>query len=335
MQALAERTAFVVHPYDRADIERADPWFLRYSPTAFDAACRTVEPLHYGEVQWQNRRCDIYTLPLMPEMILRESDLALARLRTAVSLAVASGARLLGLGALVGSLAEHAAGIEAEHPGLRITSGNALTAAAVVQVAAAAAHGGKRVAVVGATGSLGRLCALGLGRLGVSLTLVGRHPQSLAVVALEIQQAGAAPPRCSLSLADAASRADVVVLAVGVAQPIADASVFCHGATVIDIARPPSLDAELAAQRPDLDVVEGVYLRPSGAFAVSCDLHMPTGLLYPCLAETMLLASVTCTPSTLRGRRMPLSVIDWTWQHAQAAGLELVAQRNAHVEVAA
>lgn len=84
--------------------------------------------------------------------------------------------------------------------------------------------------------------------------------------------------------------ADVVVTATSALHEIIRPDELRSGAVVCDISRPPSVGRELRASRPDVTVFDGgiVHLPASSRIDLSTDL--PAGMVYACMAETMILA---------------------------------------------
>ena len=69
----------------------------------------------------------------------------------------------------------------------------------------------KRIAIWGATGSIGRACALLLGKDVASLSLVGRRPDALSDVADEVKQETNADADCFTDVAEGTRDADIVI----------------------------------------------------------------------------------------------------------------------------
>lgn len=84
--------------------------------------------------------------------------------------------------------------------------------------------------------------------------------------------------------------ADVVVTATSAVHEIIQADDLRAGAVVCDISRPASVGPQVRASRPDVTLFDGgvVHVPPRSIVDLSTDL--PTGMVYACMAETMILA---------------------------------------------
>lgn len=326
-------SAFAVHAYDRDDLVRADPWFERYDDSELSQITPYLEPIFLGEVRITNGNgpvhCDVFVTPLLPSQVMASPERTFHRVESIARMARGMGNRVLGLGALLGVVADRAPDIESRIPGLALTSGNALTAAVVVRGILALA--GKMsldltrhpVAVVGASGSLGRLCALLLCRNEFRVTLVGRNRGRLAEVQREIGKRFSVTAGMSTDLGQAVRESRAVLFAVSIARPFEQADLFAHGALVVDASQPKSVSRRISRSRPDLIWARGIYLEPAGELKISCELRLPAGVLYPCLVETLLLGQLQPPDYKWVGRQIPLEAADWIWERAVEAGFRV------------
>jgi predicted amino acid dehydrogenase len=323
-------SAFAVHAFDRGDLVRADSWFERYDDVEITRITPYLEPIFFGEVATTNgdgpMHCDVFIAPLLPPQVIASRELTCQRVESIARMARGMGNRVLGLGALLGVAADRAPEIESRVKGLVLTSGNALTAAAVVRGTLALAGEMSLdltrhpVAVVGASGSLGRLCALMLSRSGCRITLVGRNRHRLSEVQREVGQRFERPVTISTDLDQAVRQSQAVVFAVSITEPFVQADLFAPGALLVDASQPKSVSKIVARSRPDLIWARGIYLEPPGQLQISCELRLPEGVLYPCLVETLLLGRLQPPDYQWVGRRIPLRAADWIWDRAEEFG---------------
>ena len=181
------RFAFLIHYTEEADIYRSDPSFAAFDDRELADWKQWVKRLGPGAArrlpEVASRTGDvadglILSVPLLPQdMTGKGKALAGAMVRDAVGVAAQHGAGRLGLGAFTSIVTRGGATVTGE--GLPITSGNTLTTVSAVQsIETVAARVGlplerARVAVVGASGAIGRLAAMMLARRVGELTLVG------------------------------------------------------------------------------------------------------------------------------------------------------------------
>jgi predicted amino acid dehydrogenase len=145
--------------------------------------------------------------------------------------------------------------------------------------------------VVGATGAIGSVCARLLAMASDELWLVSPETGKLLALKEDIEREN---PRAVIQVAatpdSALAEMDVIVTATsGAGKRVLDIMQVKPGAVITDVARPLDLSAEDVAKRPDVLVVESGEIRLPG------DVHMrniglPDGVVYACLAETIVLA---------------------------------------------
>ncbi len=83
---------------------------------------------------------------------------------------------------------------------------------------------------------------------------------------------------------------DVIVTATsGAGKRVLDIMAVKPGAVITDVARPLDLSAEDVARRPDVLVVESGEIELPGEVHMR-DIGLPPGVVYACMAETVVLA---------------------------------------------
>lgn len=204
----------------------------------------------------------------------------------------------MGLGAFTSVIGD--AGITvANEADIAITSGNSLTVAATLEAAKQAAlqmgatdlTKGK-VMVIGATGSIGSVCARLLAQAIYNVVLVSIEPAKLIELKRKIQrETPGAQVTISTVAGDLVSDCDLIVTATSAfGQRIIDISKCKPGAVICDVARPPDISAAEAAVRPDVLVIESGEVLIPGEIDFGYDIGLPPKTSYACLAETCLLA---------------------------------------------
>lgn len=211
----------------------------------------------------------------------------------AVDLAISRGAGVIGLGGLTAPATQGGALVLARVPkNVTVTNGNALTAAVArrnVREAVDALELGRpaRVAVIGATGSVGMAASMLLADDGYELLLIGRGLRRTRALL------GALAGQASLSgsIGDA-SHCDVVVVVTSSETARVASGLLKPGSVIIDVAQPRSIaHADIAAFAEEgIAVVEGgLVMFP--AFCSDHDFFLPERrAAFACLAETYLFA---------------------------------------------
>lgn len=218
------------------------------------------------------------------------------KILASVDMAARWGAKIVGLGAFTAVVGDKGQTI-ADRAEVGITTGNSYTVYTAVEGALEAARQmgiearDGRASVVGATGSIGRACALLLaGRVG-SLALVGRRADALAAVAEEVEQQNGVRPERFTDVGEGCRSADVIIAVTSAIEAIIEPAHVKVGAVVCDVARPRNASRALVKEREDVLVIDGGAVAvPGESFDFGFDFGFPPGLAYACMSETMMLA---------------------------------------------
>lgn len=295
--------AFLVHPRTSVQADLAgwaaplglipEPvyrWGLRTLP---------IPPLTAGRVTLRNQTEDIagsiIMVPLSAQQMLQlPREQVAKRVIAAVDHAAASGAQIVGLGALTAPVTAGGQ-VLAQRRDIGVTNGNAFTAAmmfsAAQQLIARCPHADPTIAIIGAAGSVGSCVArlLARSRSCARLILVGRRQGPVASLADEIT--ATAPGLTVTSAIDVAMArsADLVIVLTSASDSIVRSEHLKPGAMVLDGTQPRNTDADLLTKRPDVLVIDGGLVAVPSV-RISVQIGLPRGCVYACLAETMLLA---------------------------------------------
>jgi fatty aldehyde-generating acyl-ACP reductase len=225
-------------------------------------------------------------------------------------MAARHGARLFGLGAYTSIVGDAgisvAAGLD-----IPVTTGDSYTVAVVVRTMEQAANlmgidlRRAAAAVVGATGAIGAACAEWLAEEVGELILIGRRPEALEAIRERCEGRGAAL-HTATDLAEM-RRAALILTATSAVEPIVKADYLKPGAVICDVSQPRDVSREVAAQRPDVLVIEGGMVDVPGAVDYHFNIDLPPGKAYACLAETMALVLEGRCESFTLGKHIELA----------------------------
>jgi predicted amino acid dehydrogenase len=307
-EAGINRFAFVIHPLDVSFIHK-HPLFrwTRYLPDALvEAVAAYIPPLYLSRIAGaqspttgQRIEGHLIALGATPRQMLRHGErFTYRRLNQAACLAERKGARIMGLGAFTSVIGD--AGITVAHEAdIAITSGNSLTVAATLEAAKQAVikmgkpnlTAGKAM-VIGATGSIGAICARLLAQAIFDVVLISIEPEKLIDLKRTIErEAPGARVTIGTRTEDLVADCDLVVTATSAfGQRIIDITQCKPGAVICDVARPPDISPAEAALRPDVLVIESGEVLIPGDIDFGYDIGLPPKTAYACLAETALLA---------------------------------------------
>ncbi len=296
--------AFIIHPIDpKKDVSRKWPWLGRLlTRKQVDFFSLFFPPVYISEITGirststgKSLRGWFVACPFTPQRMMslperRVYNKIIATGRMAERL----GAQMLGLGAYTSVVGD--AGITiARSLDVPVTTGDAYTIDMAVQaVREAAGEMGipmreARAAVVGATGTIGSVCAELLAEEVAHLTLVGRRVDALEAVRERCEDGAQAELIVSTDMASI-YEADLVLTVTSAITSVIEPEHLKPGAVVCDVARPRDVSTQVAARRNDVLVIEGGMVEVPGDVDFHFDFGFPPRMAYACMAETMALA---------------------------------------------
>jgi predicted amino acid dehydrogenase len=236
------------------------------------------------------------------ELMAHSPEFTYARLLQAAETAKKLGAQVMGLGAFTKVVGDAGVTVAKRAP-LPITTGNSYSASgalwaahdALLKLGVAEIGPDGRITgkamVVGATGAIGSVCARLLALASDELWLVSPESAKLLALKHEIEREN---PRADVHIAATPDghlgEMDLIVTATsGAGKRILDIMQVKPGCVITDVARPLDLSAEDVAKRPDVLVVESGEIELPGEVKMR-NIGLPPGVVYACLAETVVLA---------------------------------------------
>ncbi|HXV76793.1 MAG TPA: hypothetical protein VD788_10785 [Candidatus Polarisedimenticolaceae bacterium] len=340
------RFAFVIHPLHVGQIKSSPTlgWTRRLPDGIVERVAAYLPPFPVSLVTGarspatgQRVEGQLLALGSTPKQMLRKApEFTYRRLVRAAGLAASGGARLMGLGAFTSVVGDAGVTVACRAP-IPITSGNSLTVSATIEAAKQAVRrmgltelAACRATVVGATGSIGSVCARMLARDVRSIDLVSIEPDKLTALARLIRRE---TPRVELTTATTTrgvlGASDLVVSATSaIGQRVLDIAECKPGAVICDVARPPDVSAEEARLRPDVLVIESGEVLIPGEVDFHYDIGLPPGVSYACLAETALLAMDGRFECYTLGRAIELGRVDEIGRLAERHGFRLACLRS-------
>ena len=347
MSTAPEKTkfAFVIHPLSTRYISN-DPRFrfTRYLPQRLvERVAAHFPPMYLSKMKGIRSKATgeeleglLFTLGATPrELMRRDTSFTYRRLIKCARMAERMGAKIMGLGAFTSVVGD--AGITvAQKSAIGITSGNSLTVAATLETAKRAVllMGGRidhgRAVVIGATGSIGSVCARLLAQAVGDVVLVAPRPERLLALKqlIEKETPGArvvATPHADAYLGDA----DLIVTTTSaLTGKVINVDKLKPGAVVCDVARPPDVQEADAVRRPDILVIESGEILLPGEPDFGFDIGLPPGTAYACLSETALLAMEGKFEDYTLGRNIELDKAKEMYRLMKKHGLELAGLRS-------
>lgn len=270
--------------------------------------------------------------PLTPRQFVDlPTDFVLGKIIRAARVAQELGAKVVGLGAMTSVVGD--AGITiARNVDIAVTTGNSYTVWTAVEGArrAAALMGTDpaqaRVAVIGATGSIGQVCVRILAEEAPAVILIGRNEQRLAELAASVD--GKAEITYTTDPHVGLREADIIIAVTSAVDTVVPGEVLKPGAVVCDVARPRDVSKQVVRSRPDVLVIEGGAVETPGEVDFHFNFGFPPRTAYACMAETMILALENRYENFSLGRDLSLDRVREIGALAQKHGFKLAGFRS-------
>lgn len=295
------RFAFIIHPIEARDAVRKFKFAEKFSDGAIEYFIKYLPPTVVSKItgvksDYSETEGWFIGVPLSSrQMLSLPTDYVINKIIKAGKIAERLGAEIVGLGAMTSVVGD--AGITiAKNLNIAVTSGNSYTVATAVEGAKKAAKlMGKNineceVVVIGATGSIGKVCAKIMAKEAGFMTLVSRSKEKLYPIADEILNETGLSPHITSDVDRALANADIVITVTSSVDTIISPYVLKPGAVVCDVARPRDVSKAVVELRDDVLVIEGGVVEVPGEVNFNFDFGFPPKTSYACMAETMILA---------------------------------------------
>ena len=334
------RFAFIVHPIDISDVARKYP-ITRWLPNwLVESVVSRMSPRYVSKIEGIRSATGAEAegwfvgCPLTSRQLVEGDErLSTRKIVEAGQRAADLGAEIVGLGAFTAVVGD--AGISiAEELDIAVTTGNSFTvamavegtlgAAALMEIEIESATAG----VLGATGSIGRVCAQLLAPRVARLILIGRRREALEEVKEELEASGGAEVEVSTDAAEGLRQAQMVVAVTSAVEAIVEPEMLRPGTVVCDVARPRDVSVRVAEERDDVLVIEGGVVRVPGDVKFNFDFGFPPGTAYACMAETMILGLEGRFEDYSLGRNLELARVREIAGLASKHGFELAGFRS-------
>jgi len=296
--------AFIIHPIDpKRDVSRKFPLLGRIlTGRQIDFFSTFFPPIYISEITGitsdatgKEVRGLFIACPYTPRRMLELPERTVYRkiIQTG-HLAEKLGAKILGLGAFTSVVGDAGVTI-AKTLDIPVTTGDAYTISIAVESLREAARlmdislKDASAAVVGATGSIGKVCAELLAEEVAELWLIGRSQEKLEELRTRLQGPGRAGLKISTDMA-ALSHCQLVLTVTSAIHSIVQPEYLQPGSVICDVARPRDVSAMVAAARDDILVIDGGMVDVPGPVDFHFNFGFPSGKAYACMAETITLA---------------------------------------------
>jgi predicted amino acid dehydrogenase len=331
--------AFIIHPLNITDVARK--WgFAKLLPVpVVEALLHRVSSKVVSHITGIRSATGEETegwfigLPLTAKQ-LKSDDPArcIAKIVDAGKMGQDLGAEIVGLGAFTSIVGDAGFSI-ANGLDIGVTTGNSYTVATAVEGALKATEmlGRKPedcvAAVLGATGSIGKVVAKLLAPRVAKLVLNARQREPLEELAAGVVET-AKDVAVETDLTAALKDADIVVAVTSAVDAVVQPAMLKRGAVVCDVARPRDVSVSVAKERDDVLVIEGGAVAIPGDVDFGFDFGFPPGEAYACMAETMILALEGRVADYSLGREIQIEQVEEISSLAVKHGFKLAGFRS-------
>ncbi len=294
--------AFLLHPRSLADIRKHFP-VLRFLPRPLVLwLVRLMPPLALGTVRGFIGKDGVPSLgyliaiPIPAREMLEHRELARRHVLKALRTAHRKGATMVGLGGYTSVVTDGGRSVAGQVAGVHVTNGNALTAhiayRGLCEVRDARELKAPVIAVVGATGSIGRAVSQMLANEGAfsRLYVIGRTPKHIEDLRQALASSFASERIEVATIERALPEADLVVLATSAQGALFDAALLKEHAILYDITQPKNTPRDLAERRPDVTLIDGGLIALPHGCSYDYPLGIPRTSIFACLGETILMS---------------------------------------------
>jgi fatty aldehyde-generating acyl-ACP reductase len=297
--------AFIIHPIDpKRDVSRKFPLLGRVlTERQIDLFSTFFPPVYISEIEGiisastgKQVQGWFIAAPYTPRRMLELPERVVYRkiIQTG-RMAERLGARMLGLGAFTSVIGDAGVTI-ARSLDVPVTTGDSYTISIAVQAIREAARlmdiplRNATAAVVGASGTIGRVCAELLAEDVARLYLIGRREGPL--IELREQLSGSGKMRVDSSVLKWMCwlNRQLILTVTSAVHDVIQPEHLLPGSVVCDVARPRDVSAMVAAVRDDILVIDGGMVDVPGPVDFHFNFGFPPGKSYACMAETMALA---------------------------------------------
>lgn len=338
-----EKFAFIIHPIDvRRDASRKYPILKAFPTSVIEKLALRMSPKVMSHVSGiespTGARAEGWLVgcPLSPRQFLElPPEIVYEKIVATAKLGADLGAKIVGLGAFSSVAGDAGISVAKKLEGvMSVTSGNSYTVFTAIEGLLHAAElmevdaKTSTAAVIGASGSIGAICAKMLaGKVG-ELLLIGRNQDKLQKLQKEIEAESSPAKVTTVTDVKAALKSADLILAVSSST---DVLIFPEdlksGAIVCDVARPRDVSKQVVQQRDDVLVIEGGVIEVPGTPNFRFNFGFPDKTAYACMSETMILALEGTYESYTLGRDLSVAQIEQMGAMAKKHGFKLAGFR--------
>jgi predicted amino acid dehydrogenase len=318
-----ERFSFIVHPLSASQFFLSPTWKpLGNTPVAphVEKIAAHIPGYHYGKITGIKSQStgkevegDLFMITMTPKIMMKQQPEKMYHaLNRMCDMAMKRGSKIVGLGAYTKIVGDAGVTVNERSP-IPVTTGNSLSSASTLWAAGFAVEKMNLVKkeaeiyqgtamVIGATGSIGKVCAKVLANQWKKIIIAAPRPYKILELVRELQEQNPNVEVIGTSSADRYSpECDLIITSTSAqGEAVMDIEKVKPGCVICDVSRPFDISLDDAAKRPDVLVIASGEVELPGDVSISHTIGLPGSSVYACLAETALL--------TLEGRFESFSI---------------------------
>ncbi len=294
--------AFVVHPLEFEDIKKRWPILRLLPDSILKSSMKYLPPFKIADFKKFESKSGVetegcfITCPLTSQQLLNLNQAEVVdKIIASCQKAKNFGADIVGLGAFTAIVGEKGKQV-AQRVDIPVTTGNSYTVAIALRAIELACDilgqhlGDKKILVIGAAGSIGKISSLLLADKVKKILLADINESAVDKLGLEIAKKTKTEVVTSNKIEKLLPEADIVLAVSSAINTLVKPELFKRGAIVCDVARPRDIGREVLAKRDDILVLDGGIVSLPGEVRFDFNFGFPVGTVYACMAETMILA---------------------------------------------
>lgn len=341
-----EKFGFIIHPLEASDLAYKFPFSDRIPEAILEKIIKHLPQIKASHItglksiQGNEAEGWLVGCTLTSKQILSlPTDKVLKQIIKAGKKAQKLGAKIIGLGAYT-SIAGDRGITVAKQLDVPVTTGNTYTVATAIEAVKLAANklglrlSENNLAIIGATGSIGKACTKMLAPEARKTTLVARNELKLKEFADSLQKSkNMKRISYSTDINKTLSETQIVITVSSAIESIIDVQSLQPGSIVCDVARPRDVARQVNKIRDDVLVIEGGLVRVPGTLELNFDLGLPPRTVYACMAETMILTLEGKYENYTLGKEVSLKKVKEIQKLARKHGFKLAGLRYLQEEI--
>lgn len=312
-QGSVDRFAFIIHPLSKKQIAQIPGLeFLNSTPLLdpVEKLASRVPGYQYTKITGIKSEATgkevegyLYLIPSTPKMLLSTPvEKVYNSLVDICQKANSAGAKVIGLGAYTKIVGDAGVTVNERSP-IPLTTGNSLSAASTLWAASFGIetmnlvkkvdnHYDGTCIIIGATGSIGKVCARILAKQWKRIVVVAPRPYKVLELVEQLKEFAPQAEIIGTTNPNKYSpEADLIITSTSAqGEKVMDISVVKPGCVICDVSRPFDITLEDAASRPDVLIIASGEVELPGKVKLGKTIGLQGETVYACLAETAVLA---------------------------------------------